>query len=264
MTGIISAAVSNVGRVRDKNEDNFFINGLTLPPEAGSTGAVINETDGNGLYAVCDGMGGGTHGEIASRIAVDVLREAYSRTGDRSAHVDGIVKWYTQEANARVCAEMSVLRARNMGTTYVVSSIRDNTVRVYNLGDSRAYLLLNGGRLKKLTHDHSEIKNLLEMGVITEEAAKTHPGRHTLTQHLGIDPEVLELEPYRAPSFRFLEDDILLLCSDGLTDMLEDPYIADVLRAGSSPKDIAETLVDKALGNGGKDNVTVVVVKRSD
>jgi len=263
MTMIISAAASNAGRVREKNEDNFFLNGKTLSRDLPETDAITDESCGTGLYAVCDGMGGGAHGEIASAIAVDALHKVVGQMSGNGMQTDELIDWYTHEANSRICAEMEKRRGRRIGTTFVVASIREGVVKVYNLGDSRAYLLWGeGSKLTQLSHDHTKVGSLVEMGFITKEKARSHPERHTLTQHLGIYPEELVIEPHIAPAFSLVDGDILLLCSDGLTDMLEDPEIALIMRGGAEPGEIADNLVAAALQNGGKDNVTVVVVKK--
>ena len=258
MSMIISAALSNIGRVRENNEDNYFINGVTLSLEMAEPGAVADETEGAGLYAVCDGLGGGEHGELASAIAVDTLRETFSRMKDQDVAVDKVIDWFTHTANDRICAEMERLNSWSMGTTFVVLGIRDDTVRIYNLGDSRAYLLWKSN-IKQLTRDHTKAKELVDMGLLTEEQAKTHPERNQLTQHLGIYSEDMEVEPYKVPAFKLMAGDKLLLCSDGLTDMLGDQEILDIMSVDSSPSEIAEALVGVALQRGGKDNITVIV-----
>jgi len=263
MDMIISAASSNAGKLREKNEDNFFLNGKTLPLEATGTFTLTDETNENGLYAVCDGMGGGVYGEIASAIAADTLHDVYVRAEEQHEKLDELIVWYTREANARICFETEKNDGRRMGTTYVVVSIRSGIVRVYNLGDSRAYLLWGGGnKLSQLTRDHTRVRSLVDMGVITREKARTHPERHTLTQHLGIYPEEMVIEPYAAPSFNLMDGDVLLLCSDGLTDMLEDSKIRKIMSENQSPQETAGKLLEAALRNGGKDNITVVVIKR--
>ena len=257
MPNISAAAASNVGKVRDNNEDNFFLNGQTLSANSAGTVCTAAESAG-GLYAVCDGMGGEEHGETASAIAVDTLNQyAQKASFDKQIHL------YTEEANARICAEIEKNDGKRMGTTFAVLSIQDHTAHVYNIGDSRAYLFRNH-HLTQLSQDHTQVRRLLDMGILTGESAKTHPDRHKLTQHLGIFPDEMLIEPYAAQPLQIETGDIFLLCSDGLTDMLEDEEIKAILLRHTDPQDVVIRLIDVALQNGGRDNVTVVVVRVCD
>jgi len=259
---INSVAASNVGNVRENNEDNFFLNGKTLDTSITGTAITSDQVD-SGLFAVCDGMGGEEHGETAAVIAVDTLNEYYHQILEENTSFDEWLELYADEANARICAEIEKNGGKRMGTTFAVLYIQDQTAYISNIGDSRAYLFRNH-QLTQLSKDHTQIRRLLDMGILTAEHAKTHPDRHKLTQHLGIFPDEMVIEAFAAEPMQIEGEDVFLLCSDGLTDMLEDQEIETILRQYASPQDTALELIAAALQSGGKDNVTVVVVKVCD
>ena len=262
MPSINSVAASNVGNVRENNEDNFFLNGKTLDTSIKGT-AITNDKADSGLFAVCDGMGGEEHGETAAAIAVSTLNEYYRQALKQKASLDKWLQLYTDEANTQICAEIEKNGGKRMGTTFAVLYIQDQTAYISNIGDSRAYLLRNQ-QLTQLSKDHTQIRRLLDMGILTAENAKTHPDRHKLTQHLGIFPDEMVIEPFAAQPLQMETNDIFLLCSDGLTDMLEDKEIEETLLQYANPQDAAMKLIEAALQHGGKDNVTVVVTKVCD
>jgi len=252
-------AASHMGNVRDNNEDIFFANGQILDPAITGTAIVADESK-DGLYAVCDGMGGEECGEIASAIAVNTLHKFYNQTQDIS--FEKSIESYTDEANKQICDEIEKNSGKRMGTTFAVLYIQNDTAHIFNIGDSRVYLF-KSNQLSQLSQDHTQIRRLFSMGILTAEKAKTHPERHKLTQHLGIFPDEMVIEPFIAEPLMVEDNDMFLLCSDGLTDMLEDKAIEGIMQQSSDPQDIAERLISAALQNGGKDNVTVIVVKVS-
>ena len=254
---IFSVAASNVGNVRDNNEDNFFLNGKTLDTSIKGTSITVDKSD-SGLFAVCDGMGGETSGEIASAIAVDTLNDFYKQALEQKASFIDMLSSYSDEANARICAEIDKNDGRRMGTTFVMLYINDGFAHVYNVGDSRAYLLRDN-TLKQVSQDHTQIRRLIEMNILTAEKAKTHPERHKLTQHLGIFSEEMIIEPFSAEPIAVARDDVFLLCSDGLSDMLDDKEIEAIMTQQQDIQVMAEKLVEAALSKGGKDNITVVI-----
>ena len=256
---IFSAAASNVGNVRDKNEDNFFLNGKTLDASIKDTAIEVDTSD-SGLFAVCDGMGGEASGEVASAIAVGALSEFYKQTLEQNASFSEMIESYADEANARICAEINKNNGKRMGTTFVVLYLKNDIAHVSNIGDSRAYLLRDN-QLKQISQDHTQIRRLVEMNILTAEKARVHPDRHKLTQHLGIFPEEMVIEPFSAEPVALVDGDVFLLCSDGLSDMLEDKEIEAIMNQHTTPQDTAQKLVDSALLNGGKDNVTVIVAR---
>lgn len=256
---ILSAVASNTGNIRDKNEDNFFLGGITLDPSVNGT-VIAEYKSTDGLFAVCDGMGGEVSGEVASVIAVTTLGEFYEKVQEQKISFTFMIDPYTEEANARICAEMKKNGGKRMGTTYVLLFIENNTAYIYNIGDSRAYLLRDGN-LTQLSHDHTQVSQLIKMNILAPEEAKTHPERNRLTQHLGIFSEEMIIEPYAVEPLMIISGDTFLLCSDGLTDMLTDDEIEEAMKQGKDPKEMVEKLVEAALLEGGKDNITVMVAK---
>lgn len=254
-----SIAASNVGKVRESNEDNFFLNGKTLNGKTQGTAIESHQTK-DGLFAVCDGMGGEAQGELAAAIAVISLGEYYYQALKQERAFD---KWfgdYVMKANAQICAEIEKNSGKRMGTTFAVLSIQDQQAYSANIGDSRVYLF-RGGQIRQLSKDHTQARRLIDMGILTEEEGKTHPERHKLTQHLGIFPEEMIIEPFFAPPVQLEAGDVFLLCSDGLTDMVEDEEIQEILSRHENPRDAARSLMDIALENGGKDNVSLIISK---
>ena len=229
-------ARSDVGRGRPENEDDFLV-----------------ERE-HGLYAVADGMGGHRAGEVASATAIETLKAAYLG-GQR---LDQAVV----AANAAVFAKAADDPAwQGMGTTLTAVALEgDSTALLGHVGDSRAYLMRDGA-VTQVTDDHSLVEQLVREGRLTPEQAQRHPQRAIITRALGIDAEV-EVDTYRVD---LRPGDRLLLCSDGLTNMLSDDTIASTLRRHTDPQQAADTLVDMANQAGGDDNITVVVLEaRSD
>jgi serine/threonine protein phosphatase PrpC len=228
-------AVTDIGNVRATNEDLFL-------------------TEGE-LIAVADGMGGHRGGQIASRLAIETLQEAFS--ADPTA--DGLVK-AVRAANRAVWERAEAdPELHGMGTTIAaaarVTGSGSERLVVVNVGDSRVYLL-RAGQLGRLSADHSLVADLVRSGAINETEARIHPERHILTQVLGvapdIDPHVIDTDLARG--------DRLLLCSDGLFNELGDDQITSTLAAVTDPNQAADQLVQLAKEQGGNDNITVVVV----
>lgn len=222
---------TDVGCVREHNEDSLVV----APP----------------LYVVCDGMGGHAAGEVASEIAVDVIAERAPRHPDAEALGRAV-----EEANlAIVRAAREGVGREGMGTTCTAAMLENERLVIAQVGDSRAYLL-HQGKLQQLTRDHSLVADLIEAGQITEAEARVHPQRSVITRALGSDPrtqpDLFEINVEAG--------DRLLLCSDGLSTMLEDPEIEKILKNASDPQRCAAQLVNEANGLGGYDNVTVIVV----
>ena len=203
------------------------------------------------LYVVCDGMGGHAAGKVASEIAVDVICDRAPRTPRCLGFGPG-----REEANLAIirAAREGVGRA-GMGCTCTAAMLEKDKLVIAQVGDSRAYLL-HKGQMQQLTRDHSLVADLIEAGQITEAEARVHPQRSVITRALGSDPrtqpDLFELTVEAG--------DRLLLCSDGLSTMLEDDQIAKILASHSEPQRCAAQLVNEAVGRGGYDNVTVIVV----
>ena len=226
---LLVASRSDVGRVRAGNEDAFLV------------------ADDPRLVAVADGMGGHQAGEVASATAVATLLE-------RVQHGEPIDTAISAANDAVVTQSQDDESLRGMGTTLTAGMVDGSSLRIGHVGDSRAYLL-HDGELRQLTTDHSVVAELIAAGELTEEQALVDPRRSMITRALGIEASVavdvltVELEP----------GDRLLLCSDGLTTMVRDDAIAEILAAERDRERAADALVDAANAAGGADNVTVVV-----
>ena len=234
-SSIAWGARTDVGLVRGHNEDSF----LVQPP----------------VFAVCDGMGGHAAGEVASSISVQTI-------GARAPiHADDVLLGAAVEAaNAAVIEGAAQgLGKPGMGCTASCVHIEGSKVAVAHVGDSRIYLL-HQGTLVRLTHDHSYVEELVDAGEITADEARVHPSRSVITRALGSDPDMY------ADHFTLdiSAGDRIVLCSDGLSSMVEDSEIEAIAVSSALPQTAADNLVAAALEAGGHDNVTVVVVDVND
>jgi serine/threonine protein phosphatase PrpC len=225
---IRTGAATDVGRVREGNEDAFLV------------------TDR--FVAVADGMGGHLGGEVASNLALDVFSALTERNeGDLTSRI--------VEANRAVLERSRRDReVSGMGTTFTVIAFEGGVGRLAHVGDSRAYRF-RGGELVALTEDHTLVRRMVNAGEITEEEARAHPQRSVVTRALGADPDVDVDEG----QLDLRAGDRYLLCSDGLTGMVREEDIAAVLAEVDDPDAAARRLVDAANANGGHDNITVVI-----
>lgn len=234
--------LSDIGRVRASNQDAF---------------AVLDQV---GLWVVADGMGGHAGGDLASRIAVEaVAASVRSSAGPSSSQV--LLRRAIRASNRavlRMAEEHPDLAG--MGTTLVVLHLAGPrpVATVAHVGDSRAYRL-RAQHLTQLTEDHSLIEDYRRRGLVSASEAKTHPLRHVLSRAVGIEPEV---EP-DISTFDVEAEDVFLLCTDGLTRMLDDERIRDILLRSASRAGMCEALVREANRAGGEDNITVVIVSRA-
>ncbi len=236
MTVLRGGAATDVGRVREINEDRYL------------------QRDDLGLFAVADGVGGHQAGEVASQTSVETIEAAFVEPT-----TEGLVTAIKQANDAVWHLAQSTAEKRGMGTTLtavaLVNEDGEEHLAVANVGDSRVYLFQQG-ELSQLTEDHSLVEELVREGQITPEEARVHPQRSIITRALGMDPNVavdsLQVLPY--------EGDRLLLCSDGLTNEVSDEKIGSILRRMGDPQEAAQELVRQARENGGNDNITVVVV----
>lgn len=235
MFEVASSSRTETGKVRETNEDAVL--------EAGN------------LFAVADGMGGHQAGEVASNLALAVIGQ-YVEDSLGLLSGEKMVEKAIESANSAVFQKAnSSARYRDMGTTITMLYREGDTAYIGQVGDSRAYLL-RGGSLRRLTRDHSLVALLVEEGEITEEEARVHPQRNIILKALGLERSV---EP-EVTSVKIEPGDVFLLASDGLTGMVGDDLIATALASGG-PVEAAEMLVDAAMGAGGIDNISVVVVR---
>ncbi len=253
---VYSAVMNNKGRVRKNNEDNFYLNGTIMQREKMDQGAFITCTckESVQLYAVCDGMGGNENGEDASFGAVSSLQ---AENKEKTKSYDKKKFTSTLQNYSDSLYRNSRRKGYKSGTTIVAASIQNEKLLLVNVGDSRIYRF-RGNQLKQMTVDHSRVQKLISLGMITPEEARTHPERHVITQYLGMNADI-RLSPYYV-SETVEKNDIYLLCSDGLTDMVTDQQLESILTEQSNPKELVQTLVKTALHNGGRDNVTAMVL----
>lgn len=252
----ISASVfSTVGNRRNINQDNYYLNGKIIDdPNA----IVIHDSVSiaNGIFAVCDGMGGESDGEIASRIIVDEFMELdIDRVDSKS------VSQVIDIANSNICAHITQ-SGENCGSTFVAALIRGKKAEIYNIGDSRCYLIRDNNILQ-LSKDHTLVAEMVSSGRITEENAKKDPHRHQLTQHLGIFPEEMSLSIYHK-TIELQKDDIILLCSDGVTDGLDNQKISEIVNNHDNIDSLTTSIADQAMRNGSTDNITAMVLHYSE
>ncbi|HVH20704.1 MAG TPA: Stp1/IreP family PP2C-type Ser/Thr phosphatase [Myxococcota bacterium] len=229
---------TDVGRQRTSNQD--------------CSGMAVAPGDGARLWIVADGMGGHAGGEIASRIAVDTAIASFAE-GD--GDLAGRLRAAIVAANRAVLTAAQQDRAlTGMGTTAVAIAVAGESVCVANVGDSRAYRIRRA-RIEQLTRDHSVVAELVRRGHLSEDEAMLHPRRHEVLRSLGFEWDLdVDVEPAEAAA-----GDTFLLCSDGLSGVVDDAEIAS-LCAKRRPSDAARALVDAANARGGPDNITVQVI----
>lgn len=257
-----AVAHSDKGKIRANNEDNFYFNGIHLNAENRDERNYFSDNPAGAdlIYGVFDGMGGEALGEEASLIVAETVKKYHNRINKhQSANDDNTFLRVVEEANSRICDKMVETGERRIGTTFAAISIKDDKAKVYNVGDSRVYLFRNN-KLKQISVDDTTAQRLINMGVLTKEKAKTHEDRHKLTQHLGIYKDEMIVEPHISNEIVIKKGDCFLLCSDGLTDMVEDEKISEIIKKSKNCKIAARKLVEEALANGGRDNVTVVMI----
>ena len=256
-------ARTDVGQIREHNEDNFLVADLTRKTrgllETNRAGVVGKH---GSLFAVCDGMGGAAAGEIASQLAVDILYERMTEALDEGVPLsrDELARRLVhsiEAAGLRIFQEAKLDRTRRgMGTTVTAAALVDDYLFFAQVGDSRAYVLRDA-RLVQLTRDQSLVNQLIEAGQLTEEEAETFEHNNIILQALGtadtvqVDLTFCELR----------RGDTLLLCSDGLSGMVRFEDIREVLQSTPEPIDACRVLTDRANQAGGHDNITVIVVR---
>ena len=232
---------SNIGMVRSDNQDSYLIDTL----------------DNGVAYAVvCDGMGGASGGKTASITAVNSFSECISKIDLDMAEseLEGFFNNAVNNANNEIYEKSISTDLHGMGTTLVAAVIIGEKVYVINIGDSRCYLLRDDS-LKRITKDHSAVQELVDRGFLTEKQAKNHPNKNIITKALGVEKDV-ECDIF---TFDIFKNDILLLCSDGITNYIDDLEIPfEILK---SPETAPHHLIELANSRGGADNSTVVIIK---
>lgn len=240
-----SYSVTDIGRKRQLNQDYVFSSGKPI-------GNMPN------LFIVADGMGGHKAGDFASKYTVETIEREIKTSFEKNPTI--MIKKAIQTANKAVRKKASEdPNLQGMGTTVVVATVIGRYLQVANVGDSRLYVA-NDSEIKQITRDHSLVEEMIRLGGIDRSEARMHPDKNIITRAIGARDEVevdfftVELRP----------SDCILMCSDGLTNMLEDKEIHDIMKQYNDPRNLVETaqaLIDAANDNGGKDNIAVVLVK---
>ena len=235
-------AGTDVGRIRSGNEDNFF----------------AEADDRRGVFVVADGMGGHAAGEVASEMAVTIVsRHLLGLSSVRDTGASQLVSKSLQEANRAIFDRMlAESDKQGMGTTASVMVLSDHGYLIGQIGDSRVYLYRDG-TLVQITKDHSYVQEQVDAGLLTPEQARYHPYSNVITRCVGASDEV-EADIH---SGDVRVGDVFLLCSDGLTGMVDDRRLAQLLMARSGPGRIVDSLIAEANGRGGLDNITAIVIQ---
>lgn len=234
-------SISDIGKTRGMNEDYVYTSEK-------SVGNLPN------LFIVADGMGGHKAGEFASRFTVETIVECIR--GDEGKDVMEIMRRAIRIANERLIQKAKEdVTMSGMGTTVVVVTVLDTEAYIANVGDSRMYVV--GEEITQVTQDHSLVAEMVRRGEIARDVAKDHPDRNIITRAVGASQEVL-VDCFHV---HLAKGDYILMCSDGLTNMVEDGDIKNIIRTQRDVAERVERLVEAANANGGLDNITVVVIE---
>ena len=247
-------AATDIGKVRDHNEDSHIVlGGDQSPPSI------------NAVMVVADGMGGHAAGEVASQMTVDGILDILNHQPDRFRDLEGnefgvFLSTILGEVNQGVWQAGQEPDKRGMGTTCTLVVIRSGQLFIAQIGDSRAYLLRKG-ELHQITTDHSWVEEAVSQGILTREQARIHPNRNVITRAIGLSSKV-EVD---ISTMDLQKDDLLLLCSDGLNSMITDEKILEILKANKL-SNVCDALIKGANKAGGHDNTTVIasLIKQVD
>jgi PPM family protein phosphatase len=237
---------SDKGNVRENNEDNYNV-------IAGYPGVPVS-------YVIADGMGGHNSGEIASKMAVEItcsyilqIPELLSQYED----ITSIIKMIMEKTNAEVfLASNEQESTQGMGTTLIIAVANNKKLHIGHIGDSRVYLIREGA-ITQITTDHSYIEELVRNGTLSREEAENHPKKNLITRALGCI-ESVEVDTYESD---IQDNDVFIMCTDGLTNMLGDDEIKNIIIKLNEPESACNELVKMANENGGEDNITVIIFK---
>jgi serine/threonine protein phosphatase PrpC len=229
---VVAGAKSDVGRLREANEDAYLAN--------------------DALFVVADGMGGHLAGDVASSTAIEVIKSKTRPAGEEASDIAGLLRTANSTIWDKAQSDPSL---SGMGTTCTLLTLADTRARIAHVGDSRAYMFRDG-ELSQLTEDHTLVGRLVKEGRLRPEDAEHHPQRSIITRALGVDEDVI----VDTMTLDVGAGDRLLLCSDGLSSMIDAQAISEVLSSERDPQTAADRLVDLANQAGGEDNITVIVV----
>lgn len=233
-------SLTDIGRKRTMNQDFVYTS-------ENPVGGLPN------LFIVADGMGGHNGGDYASSYAVKVVTETVADLKDPifNQALEKAIEKANQEVRKKASEKVELY---GMGTTLVAACVNDNCLHVANVGDSRLYVI--GEEIRQITTDHSYVEEMVRMGGLDRESARTHPKKNIITRAVGADDDIL-------PDFftvKLVPGDLVLMCSDGLTNMLEDEEIRMILQGQRDLVEKAEELIKAANNNGGKDNIAVILI----
>lgn len=236
-----SWCLTDKGKKRESNQDSFLVD------------------DRLGLFIVADGVGGHTGGEVASALAVETVHEVVAHPKANQFKPKEVLYQAYEEASHRIFDRAAQeIRLNGMGTTMVMGYYRDTKLYVANVGDSRCYLFRKP-YLWQMTEDHSLINEQIRLGLMSEEQARKQLGKNVITRSVGFErdvfPDILEREVSSGDTFLF--------CSDGLSGMVSDPDMTNILN-NTTPEKLTQSLIEKALDHGGDDNVTVLILQFQD
>lgn len=234
-------AMTDVGRRREINQDYVYATDKPIGPFPN-------------LLVVADGMGGHKAGDFASKYTVEVLkRELSVSTADKP---ETILKRLIETANRKLIEAASLdVKLEGMGTTLVAATVIGSTLHFANIGDSRLYLINDS--IKQLSKDHSLVEEMVRLGGIKAEDAKNHPDKNIITRAMGVKSEV-EADFYE---YRVKRGDIILMCTDGLSNMVEDEDMFGLVKGSRDIVEAVHMLIDRANSNGGRDNIGVVMAE---
>ena len=234
-------AKTDVGRKREINQDYVYVTDKPIGPFPN-------------LLVVADGMGGHKAGDFASKYTVKILREELEHTSlDKPEEIlRGVV---TKANHELIRAAHSDVKLEGMGTTLVAGTIVGNTLYFANVGDSRLYLI--NDKIRQISKDHSLVEEMVRLGGIKAEEAKNHPDKNIITRAIGVKEEV-EADIYE---YRMKKGDIILMCTDGLSNMVEDEDMFDIVKGARDIVEAVLMLIEKANSNGGRDNIGVVMAE---
>lgn len=254
-----AAVCTDIGNGRHENQDNFYLNGIFDNVKKKKLLSKSITFKRNALFAVADGMGGQSFGGYASKTVMRFLKSYFFKN---ISDFDENIELCINAINSELCSQAQKTGTK-IGTTIVLLSIEKDKARVYNIGDSRCYLYRKGS-LSQLSKDHTIAEELVSMNILTPDKAKKDYRKHCLTQYLGLSQDEMLLSIYKSPEIILKKGDRLLLCSDGVTEKLNDLEIKKLLSEKGNSRRVANKIINKVLDKNVGDNVTALVVNIED
>ena len=232
---------TDIGRKREVNQDYVFVSDQPV-------GNIPN------LLIVADGMGGHNAGDYASKFVVQVLKKELAKSREDGPRA--MLKKAIASANHQLIAESKTdAKLEGMGTTLVAATVIEHTLYFANVGDSRLYLL--NDEIRQLSKDHSLVQEMVRLGGLNAEEAKHHPDKNIITRAIGVKEDI-EIDFFE---YRLKKGDIILMCTDGLSNMVEDEDMFNIVKGSRDVVEAVQMLIEKANSNGGRDNIGVIVAE---